>query len=94
VRASVQDDPDPKLIESFSIFDPWCHRERQCIKRITSWLTLQGLNKVFLKTSDQSPGLVQQLDVENIPAVERHLKPRGDLYVVADRVLLCSAKWS
>lgn len=87
-------DNRPEELEAYSIFDPWCHRERQCAKRITNWQNVDDLRQILLTVRDQTPGLVNQLDVEKMSPGERHLKPRGALYVIADRMLLCDVKWS
>lgn len=83
-----------ECLERYSIFDPWCHRERQCIKRITNWLSAENIKGIIITVADQTPRLVQQIEVENLPPAKRHLKPRGDLYIVSDQHLMCSANWS
>lgn len=81
-------------LETYSIFDPWCHRERQCIKRLTNWHRVESPGRFIVQVINQTPGLASRLKTPPMPANNRHLKPRGSLYIVSDRNLAASAKWS
>ncbi|KAA8610001.1 SGNH/GDSL hydrolase family protein [Salipiger aestuarii] len=85
---------DLESVETYPIFDPWCHRERQCIKRITNWQKTDDLSRIRLSAMDRTPGLVQKIDAPPVAPNERHLKPRGDLFIIADRIVPCSVEWS
>ncbi|WP_156943944.1 hypothetical protein [Roseivivax isoporae] len=84
----------PERLETYSVLDPWCHRERQCIKRITGWHHADGLRKIILSCSSSMPPLAKRLDLKDGGTSPRHLKPRGDMFVVSNRRVSFRAIWS
>lgn len=87
-------DGEREVLEVYSVFDAWCHRERQCTKRITNWLTAEDLRSLTGTVRNETPKLVNQVRSKPMPPRARHLRPRGDLYVVADREISCTVVWS
>lgn len=92
----VQQAPDGAFeqVDQFNVFDAWCHRERQCIKSISNWIEVDDMASIEVAVADHSPALAQKVAEEVVPAKDRHLKPRGDIYIVSDTLLLCSAAYA
>lgn len=86
-------DGETRHLETYPVFDPWCHRERTCVKRVTNWHNEPGVERITLHAGEYNPGIVAKMDVEQIPANSRHLKPRGDFFIIADRLVICTMKW-
>jgi len=80
-------------IGKFSIWDPWCYRERQCTKRLMNWHS-GPMQELQFSVSETAPRYAQSPQETSAPFTERHLKPRGKLYLVATRPVHVSVEVS
>ncbi|SNR72543.1 hypothetical protein [Puniceibacterium sediminis] len=73
-----------KRPHTFAVFDPWWHRQWQCIKGIMDCKVARNLSRVEFSTSQTVPSLHAAVTVNNpISAADRHIRPHGQLYVLA-----------
>lgn len=67
------------------LFDPWCWRERQCIKRILPWTKVEGGENVDINVSVSNKSVIYGAVKDKCDFDEYHkeLRPKGDLYIIA-----------
>lgn len=68
-------------LPSFTIWDAWSYRERQCIKPIMGWYR-GPLTRLEITISPTDPPYAQIPKASPVPLAGRHLKQRGDLFLV------------
>jgi hypothetical protein len=81
------------LLQRFSLWDPWCYRERQCLKPLMDW-TSGKLSNITLRVCNDEPDYFKAREPTYAEPAERHIKPRGSLYLVSTQPVQCSVKFS
>lgn len=77
----------------FSLWDVWCHRDRQTIKKIMHWHS-GLLHRMEFTISATAPDFAISPEAERVEQGARRIRQRGKLYLVADRALNCRAAYA
>jgi len=80
------------LMQRFSLWDPWCYRERQCLKPLMDWASGK-LSKVILRVCSDDPPYSNAKEPTYVEPSARHIKPRGSLYLVSTQPVNCSVEF-
>lgn len=80
------------LLQRFSLWDPWCYRERQCLKPLMEWASGK-LSKVTLRVCNDDPDYSKAKEPTYVEPAARHIKPRGSLYLVSTQPIQCSVEF-
>lgn len=83
---------DARRLENFSLWDPWCYRERQCLKPLMGWAA-GPFSRITFKVSADNPNYAASSEQTYAEPGSRHIKPRGSLYVVSTRPVECSVHY-
>lgn len=79
---AVQKEKSDRLLQTVTIYDPWCWRERQCLKEVTDWISLP-LKTIKLCQSNKLPNYGQNQDRCDFESHPKHIRPKGDLFMLS-----------
>lgn len=80
-----QDEVFSKISE-VELFDPWCWRERQCLKDISGWLLISGKkNTLQINQSCKVPNYKSVAEKFDFYKQDKHIRPKGCLYYISDQ---------
>lgn len=65
-----------------SLWDQWCNRERQCIKKIMHWHN-GPMNQIDLTISPEEPEYGAAPQAEAVALAQRQIRPRGKLFMIS-----------
>lgn len=76
-------DKNLKYLQTVSLYDPWCWRERQCLKEITGWIKLP-LEAINISQSEKLPDYGRAKEKCNFDDYHKHIRPKGNLYMLSN----------
>jgi len=79
---SFQNGKYDTLIQTVPLYDPWCWRERQCLKEITDWIELPE-KSIKVQQSSKLPHYGSSSSKCDFNAHPKHIRPKGELFMVS-----------
>jgi hypothetical protein len=79
----IEENNTNMLIQTVTLYDPWCWRERQCLKEVTDFISLP-VKIIKLCQSNKLPNYSfqtqEKCDFDSYP---KHIRPKGSLFMLS-----------
>ncbi|MAZ66499.1 MAG: hypothetical protein CMF25_05265 [Kangiellaceae bacterium] len=84
VEISLATEQETKEISEEAIFDPWCWRERQCLKGIAFGIEITEPSEISITQSDRAPNYGSLTNKCDFSKHDKHIRPKGELFLVSN----------
>ncbi len=68
-----------RLLQTLTIYDVWCWRERQSLKEVTDLISLP-VKTIKLRQSNKLPNYGQNREKCDFDSHPKHIRPKGEIY--------------